>query len=83
MCSNGTSYQNSNWITIQSGKTQNGICIDNYYGSPTRQCLQNGSNNSIGVWDSTVNNPCNRNILIYNINFFLTTKQINSNHVFK
>ena len=57
ICSNETNYQNANWISIQSDQTQNGICIDNYYGSPTRQCIQNDSNSA---WSSTVNNPCHR-----------------------
>ena len=56
MCSKET-YQNANWSTIQSGQMSNGACIANYYGSPTRQCFQNGSN---GVWDTNVTNPCNR-----------------------
>ena len=54
MCSSET-YSNANWSTIQSGQTSNGICLDIYYGSPTRQCIQNGSN---GVWNSVVTNPC-------------------------
>ena len=56
MCSSET-YSNANWSSIQSGQTVNGTCISNYYGSPTRQCFQNGSN---GVWNSIVSNPCNR-----------------------
>ena len=48
-------YNNANWISIQSGRTSNGTCIANYYGSPTRQCIQNGTT---GVWDSTVSDPC-------------------------
>ena len=60
MCLNETNYSNANWITIQSGQIQNGICNDNYYGSPTRQCFQNGSNNPIGIWNSTIINPCQR-----------------------
>ena len=60
MCSNETNYSNSNWITIQSGQIQNGTCNDNYYGSPTRQCFQNSSNNSIGIWNSIIINPCQR-----------------------
>ena len=58
MCSNETNYQNVNWISIQSGQAQNGTCIANYYGSPTRQCTQSGSS---GAWSSIVNNPCTRN----------------------
>ena len=65
MCSNDTSYQNTNWISIQSGQTQNGTCLDNYYGYPTRQCYQNGSNNPIGVWNSNIINPCSRNISFF------------------
>ena len=65
MCSNEANYSNSNWITIQSGQIQSGICNDNYYGSPTRQCFQNGSNNSIGIWNSTIINPCQCNYFLY------------------
>ena len=61
MCLNDSNYQNSNWISIQSGKTQNGTCIDNYSGYPIRQCFQNSSNNPIGIWNSTIINPCQRN----------------------
>ena len=57
MCSNET-YNNANWSSIQSGQIANGTCITNYYGSPTRQCILNGSN---GTWSSNVLNPCNRN----------------------
>ena len=61
MCLNETNYENANWSSIQSGKTQTGICFENYYGYPTRQCFQNGSNNHIGIWSVVVNNPCIRN----------------------
>ena len=54
MCSNETNYQNANWIPIQTGQTQHGTCNANYYGSPTRDCINNGS------WSSVVTNPCNR-----------------------
>ena len=85
MCSNETNYENSNWTSIQSGKTQNGTCIDNYYGYPTRQCFQNGSNNPIGVWNSIIYNPCQGIIcfcLLYCFSVILTTTN-NSNHMFK
>ena len=55
ICSNET-YENANWISIQSGQTQNGKCLANYTGSPIRQCFQNGSN---GVWSDISSNPCN------------------------
>ena len=71
MCLNDTNYQNVNWITIQSGQTQNGMCIDNYLGYPTRQCFQNGSNNPIGAWNSTVNNPCQRKFILFVIFIYL------------
>ena len=60
MCSNETNYSNSNWIAIQSGQIQNGTCNDNYYGSPTRQCFQNGATSS---WNNTIVNTCQRNDL--------------------
>ena len=84
MCSNETNYSNSNsnWITIQSGQIQNGICNNNYYGSPTRQCFQNDSNNPIGIWNSTIINPCQRNIFIYLI-FINSYPFENSNNVLK
>ena len=54
MCPNET-YQNANWLSIQSGQTQTGTCINNFSGSPTRQCTPSGSN---GIWSPTVTNPC-------------------------
>ena len=50
-------YNNANWLSIQSGQTSNGICVANYYGSPKRQCIQNDSN---GAWSSIITNPCQR-----------------------
>ena len=55
-CSSET-YQNANWSTTQTSQTANGTCIANYYGSPSRQCIQNGSN---GIWNTNVTNPCQR-----------------------
>ena len=62
MCSSMI-YSNANWSSTQSGQTANGTCFANYTGSPTRQCIQNGSS---GVWNVNVTNPCSRNYcLIY------------------
>ena len=54
MCPSMT-YNNANWATTQSGQTANGTCLTNYTGSPTRQCILNGTN---GTWSSNVTNPC-------------------------
>ena len=64
MCSNET-YNNTNWSPTQSGQTSNGTCIANYFGSPTRQCILNGTN---GTWSSIVSNPCSR---IIHISYFI------------
>ena len=93
MCSNETNYQNANWISIQSGKTQNGTCNANFFGSPSRQCTQSGS---YGVWNLNVNNPCTRNntpppFIMYFTRSFITSSSyilyyiiiVISNHVFK
>ena len=81
MCLNDTNYQNANWISIQSGQTQNGTCIDNYYGSPTRQCFQSGSNNPIGVWNSNVNNPCIRSLYYFILFICVFSILSNSNNM--
>ena len=48
-------YQNANWSTTQTGQTANGTCVANYAGSPTRQCILNGTT---GSWNTNVTNPC-------------------------
>ena len=70
MCSSET-YDNANWISIQTSQIASGTCNANYYGSPTRQCTQNGTN---GVWDTAVTNPCIRNIF-----FSSSTSQLTLN----
>ena len=66
MCPSVT-YNGANWTSIQTSQTTNGTCILNFLGSPTRNCIQNGT---IGVWNVNVTNPCSRN-LYFTFFFFL------------